>query len=193
MKDITPALLSRGFPHFGSNRFLISYPTLVQAFARHGTVDAEFLLFASHAVYGWMPNALNWTSTQWEKEALLVESIRAGKPLTATDMKKIAALINRSVTGASKLLHFIAPERFPILDAHIYTYLNALLYREQPMDCVFYIKYSAAVARATTMPGFALVQEKVKKHLRYEVSSIRAAELPLYYLSLANKKPRRYE
>lgn len=193
MKHITPALLSSGFPHFGSDGFLISYPTLVHAFARHAPIDAESLLFAAHAAYGWMPTTLNWTSNKWESEASLVESIRGGQRLTVGDMTKIAALINRSITGASKVLHFIVPERFPILDAHIFTYLNALKYREQPMDCGFYITYSAAIAKATTMSGFAAIQKNVEKHLRYEVTSIRAAELLLYYLSLANKKPRRYE
>ncbi len=193
MKKITPALLSSGFPHFRSDGFLISYPTLIREFARRAPIDSDFLLFAAHATYGWMPKALNWTSHHWGDEASLVESISTGQSLRTEDVKKITNLINRSITGASKLLHFIAPKRFPILDAHIYTYLMALDYREQPMSSDFYIEYCNAIIEVTTMTGFAAIQKDVEKRLGYEVSSVRAAELPLYYLSLANKKPRRYQ
>jgi hypothetical protein len=191
MKNITPKLLSTGFNHFDSDGFLVSYPVLIRAFEKQSHIDADFLLFAAHAAYGWMPKKLNWKSKQWKSEALLIEAIRVGQPLTASDMKKIVALINRSISGASKLLHFIAPNRFPILDSHIYTYLNNLHYREQPMDCEFYIKYSEAITKVTKMPGFSSIQQKVNQRLNYGVTSIRAAELLLFNISVANKKPTR--
>ena len=76
--------------------------------------------------YGWMPRILR-NLGHISREDDLIKYLNKAKSnerpsLTSEEIEHIASCINNSVTGASKLLHFINPE-YPIWDDNVRKYL----------------------------------------------------------------------
>lgn len=73
------------------------------------------------AVYAWMPTILKKSC----KDAgiivleILNEYKRNGTPIKDEDVEKFYKFTNNSYVGASKFLHFIAPDRFAIWDSKV--------------------------------------------------------------------------
>jgi len=63
----------------------------------------------AHMVYGWMPTILELNG-DLEAAAQTLNEAKAGRDITAQKITKVAATINNSFVGASKLLHFVAPK-----------------------------------------------------------------------------------
>lgn len=127
-------------PH---DTFLLNYPNLLRAFAALDPIHKpqDFVLGA-HAVYGWMPTMLDLSMTDAAKvqkalKLLLYDnpnrtaSVAALRTLEAaigtvpkqrrdktTGTLKLTAR-GKSIVGVSKLLHFLAPDRWPIWDRRV--------------------------------------------------------------------------
>ena len=84
-----------------------SYAALCAFGARAKT--AEDLMVLGHATYGWMPTILK---DHTKLKAANIAGIRAGE-------LPLEPLLNNSWVGTSKLMHFIAPDVWPIWDSWI--------------------------------------------------------------------------
>ena len=77
-------------------------------------------------VYGWMPTVLELYIANPERD--LAEAARLTKAkndgdLTDAEVVYLANVVNRSLVGASKLLHFVAPDKYGIWDSKIYRFV----------------------------------------------------------------------
>ena len=100
--------------------YIKSYPSLLRYFEGKSTLGSEDVICGAHMVYGWMPTILTVDFDQKDLDpegaARLLMKVRDEGQLSDGNITLLAKLINHSFVGASKLLHFVAPESFAILE-----------------------------------------------------------------------------
>jgi hypothetical protein len=122
---------------------------------------------------------------------LLTRAKRTGE-LTNEEIASLASLINNSLVGTSKLLHFVAPENFAIWDSRIYRFLferTPHVYRVRSVE--LYREYLETLAQLRSDSRFPSFHRSVNEKLDYPVSTLRAIELIMFLNApLPNGLPR---
>jgi hypothetical protein len=118
--------------------YRVSYSALCDLFRRHVRVEVyETCLAGANAVYGWMPTILRTFPAEHERPAyapkigaLAAASCweEAAAALQAQPEVDVLRLCNNASVGASKFLHFLNPNVFPIWDSNIQAVLGAISY-----------------------------------------------------------------
>lgn len=166
--------------------YIESYPHLLAYFASVQTLAREHIVCGSHMAYGWMPTILELrpTTVCWgqsvDRIAGLLNDGRH-RLLDESEMRFISSVVNNSVVGTSKLLHFVSPSRYPIWDRIIYRFIH----RRQPHDYQVnntrhYMCYIESLTTLLTHPHFDALHGEVNQTLGYDVSGLRALELVMY-------------
>lgn len=105
---------------------------------------------------------------------------RSGALVSDDDVTKLAQLINNSIVGASKLLHFVSPERFAIWDSRVARYLHGPITAYRLNRTRVYRAYLTACAETVADPAFAAVHDRINEQVGYPVTPLRAVELVMY-------------
>lgn len=164
--------------------YVASYPYLLKYFSSKTSFAPEDVVLGAHMAYGWMPTVLELypePGNDLVTAAELLTKAKAGSALTATELESLAALVNNSLVGASKLLHFVAPDHYAIWDSRVYSFFcekrphsyrvnNVETYKE-------YIKSLNDLRYRVEFPDF---HKSVQKKLGYVVSPLRALELIMF-------------
>ena len=101
-------------------RYLQVYPDLLRGIQGILPLDRPKLMVAAHAIFGWMPTGLRVTMKTFDKALAILQQNPIEPSLPK--LKRLAETFKtirgkKSVVAASKILHFIDPERFPIWDS----------------------------------------------------------------------------
>ena len=167
-----------------NSSYIISYPHLVTYFQGLEEIKVPDLVRGAHMVYAWMPRILNLhiqEDNSLVEAALLLTKAKREGALANAEIEKIAAVIDRSLVGASKLLHFIAPQHFAIWDSRVYQYIHGqVAYSYRVNNVALYRNYLNLLRDIETLAGFDQFQQAMNKKLGYTVSSFRAIELVMY-------------
>ena len=117
----------------------------------------------------------------FEAAAELLNKARASGVLDDGELKKLARLVNNSFVGASKLLHFAAPEKFAIWDSRVYTFLyNKRPYYDRVNSAAIYLKYIADLSATRQDPRFDSFHGSINAKHGYSVSAFRAMEMVMF-------------
>lgn len=172
---------------FGSS-YVQSYKS-IKGFFNHFALNEDSLIQGSHMVYGWMPTILN--ITKYELDTKNVVSILKGMSIeiNETSLNVISNFMNNSVVGASKLLHFIYPEKYPIWDSKICEIITTKSYHQKVQNTQNYLMYFDAIQNLIVEDHGNLkkFKKKFEDKFNYEISMVRAAELMIFLSSSANK------
>ena len=167
------------------NSYLKSYPSLLSFFKNKPSFSAEDVICGAHMVYGWMPTILTLDFDQKdldpERAALLLMKARNEGQLSDDEISCLGDLVNHSLVGASKLLHFVAPESFAIWDSKVYTFVH----REAPYhyrvnDIKNYRDYLNKLKLLKADSRFERFHDSVNVKIGYPVSALRAIELVMF-------------
>lgn len=105
------------------------FQAVIQVAARRQTLDWEEAVALLHMVYAWMPTMLRIIEphTQAQRLQLLahLQKVKTGALLTSTELAEVQYFANKSVVGASKLLHVLNPANYVIWDSRV---ANAFLW-----------------------------------------------------------------
>ena len=167
------------------NSYIISYPHILSYFSALEAIGAADVVRGAHMVYGWMPTVLglypeNPNKTLNEIAELLTKA-KNNDPLSDAQIQDVASVVNNSLVGASKLLHFVAPHKYAIWDSKIYAFVHekkANNYRVNNVD--LYVKYLEALEGLEKKAGFGAFHQSINRKVGYEVSSKRAIELVMF-------------
>ncbi len=108
-----------------SDYYLLVYPELLQAIQSLLPLDSQKLLLTAHAVFGWMPTQLRVDMSQLGDALIILNGVlqTGEKNLPVNYLIHLATTFKttggNSVVAASKILHFLAPDRFPIWDSKV--------------------------------------------------------------------------
>lgn len=175
-----------------SNLYLQSYPSLLKFFEQEA-ITADAVAQGAHMVYGWMPTTLTIDFEKLRNNAQLCEKIRNEGKISSADLQTLIEIINNSLVGVSKFLHFMQPTVFPIFDSIIYRYLQrCLLGKSDHFSSIhplldkpgFYLAYQEAVAKmAASDQGEKVIMHinsQLEHRYHYQVSPVRAIELAMF-------------
>ena len=99
------------------------FQIIIHVAARRQALDWEEAVGLLHMVYGWMPTMLRTIEphTPAQRVQLLahLEKVKAGGLLTSTELAEVQRFANRSIVGASKLLHVLNPRNYVIWDSRV--------------------------------------------------------------------------
>jgi len=113
--------------------YIRSYPHLVAWLGGRERLNGGDVTCAAHMVYGWMPTVLELHVSDGfgiDDAAVLLNMARREGKLADPAVAQLAGLVNHSVVGASKLLHFLSPEAFAIWDSRIYRFIYQKAHRD---------------------------------------------------------------
>jgi hypothetical protein len=183
MKDIfeleEQTVIDRG------SSYILSYPHIASYFSGLQDLTEQDVIRGAHMVYGWMPTVLDLHVGDAGRNLVevteLLNSAKSRGELVQSDFSVLAGLINHSLVGASKLLHFVAPERFAIWDSRIY----AFMYEKKPSHSrvnkvVLYSTYLETLKNLSERNEFEHFHQNVNRKMGYRVTPMRAAEIIMF-------------
>lgn len=164
--------------------YVMSYQHLLSYFAKD-SFDAADVVRGAHMAYGWMPTILELypgaPNLGLDQAADLLTQARRSGTLSNKELTALACLVNNSLVGVSKLLHFAAPTHFAIWDSRVY----AFVFEEKPHNYRLnqvekYRHYLNRLAELQSHPRFDSFHRSVNAKVGYEVTKLRALELVMF-------------
>jgi hypothetical protein len=174
------------------DNYLFSYPHFLDYF-RNNPISESTLIIGINFTYGWMPTIFNFQSFNLIPVIEILNRVKSGNSLKIDELDVLKNCFNNSIIGTSKLLHFINPELYPIIDSNVYRYLT----KKRPHfysvnNSSFYFQYINFCKRMTEMAEFESIHEIVNSKIRNEVtknvSKMRAIELIMFYTGKSESK-----
>ena len=160
--------------------YLETYPHIRATVANFRQVSSDELYATVSMAYGFMPTAMNIRRGDMEPFFAPLNALRNnGQRLTASELEGLKALINNSIVGTSKVLHFLAPEIYPVWDSRINRFLNGEP-RPETNSIPRYRDYLADFDRLHSDDDFEILRLSVETKLGYSVSAARVFELIMY-------------
>lgn len=159
----------------------ISYPEFLKYFSDLKTITRHNLIIGINFTYGWMPTIFDFRSDNFKEALDILNKAKTGIKPTVENLVLLKGLLNNSLVGTTKLLHFINPDNFAIWDSRVYRYLaNQEPYDNRIGNCSTYIDYLAFCYYLTKQPEFKLLQKIIETKIGYSMTAFRVAELVMY-------------
>ena len=165
---------------FGSS-YVKSYESIIDFF-NDNQLNENSLIQGAHMIYGWMPTILNITKHDLDTQNVLLSVEKISKEIDEANLIVLIKFMNNSNVGASKLLHFIYPEKYPIWDSKICKIITDKSYPQKVQNTINYINYCEALQNLINelpenLKNFKRGFEEIFK---YKISNVRATELMLF-------------
>jgi len=178
--DFGPAWVHASYKEFV--RYFRSIPTEKPLTGHNVIVGAYFS-------YGWMPTMLRLGDNVSAALKAINKARSSPQEISEEEFLTIASLINGSVVGASKLLHFISPGKYAIWDSRVYRFI----FQEEPYQYrleapQLYQEYLNALRVIARSKSFAGTKDAVEKVVGYQVTDLRACELTMFANGKAQKQ-----
>lgn len=165
---------------FGSS-YVKSYESIIDFF-NDIQLNEKSLIQGAHMVYGWMPTILNITKHDLDTQNVLLSVEKISKEIDEANLIVLIKFMNNSNVGASKLLHFIYPEKYPIWDSKICEIITDKSYTQKVQNTLNYINYCEAIQNLINeLPeNLKNFKREFEEIFKYKISNVRAAELMLF-------------
>ncbi len=169
-----------GLNDFGPPWIHNSYKEFVEFFKAEAVISTHKFIIGAYFTYGWMPTMLN-LEDDISVAVKIANKAKNGEIITHGEKEALACAVNGSFVGASKLLHFINPDFYPIWDSRVYRYLyNEPPYQYRLESISKYEEYKTFIKIIESDPGCIQLVEKISTSVGYKISSKRAVELVMY-------------
>lgn len=106
-----------------------SYIYFIKYFENKEILTEEDLVISANFTYGWMPTILNFKNTNFNECVDILNKSKQIDRLEAKDIEALKSLINNSLVGTSKLLHFINPNKYAIWDSRVSKFLSGTTHK----------------------------------------------------------------
>ena len=159
-----------------NDNYIFVYPELIKYFSQLKEIDKHSFIIGTHVVYGWMPTIL--TLHQEERRGIdqaitILNKVKQGKDITEDELLQLKKIINNSIVGPSKLLHFISPHNYAIWDSRVCNFV----YKDSYADRIKrFFDYTKIVKEIAAEERFKQVYPAICNKMGYEVSPLRAIE-----------------
>lgn len=168
--------------HSENDSYLQTYPEFIRYFKSipHGQISEHHLVIASHFVYGWMPTIIHLGTEKLEETLFYFRAAHAGTLLNEEELHKLKWVINNSMVGLSKLLHFMNPQTYAIWDSRIFRYATGKKTSygiDQPAN---YLTYLNRLQELKDHPEYMGLHRQIEDHYGQELTPMRAMELVMF-------------
>lgn len=161
--------------------YLKSYPEFIKYFKNVAKIEYHHLIIGANFTYGWMPTILVFKNNHSERIINKLNQLRNEKyTIVENDVQEIREFLNNSVSGTTKLIHFIQPNKYPILDRNIYD----LLGNSSSPNAKNYIDFVGNCQKIIKEPSFRGIHKRISglihKHFKYDITTCRSLELLIF-------------
>lgn len=176
----------------GAKSYLKSYAAFVRFFKREPDtpLTEDDLVIGIHFAYGWMPTIFEFKHHDLTAAITIINVARNGVLLTSVELTVLKTLLNNSIVGTSKLLHFISPANYAIWDSRVYRFVtgNDKVDHSKVNSVSLYASYLEQIRELVKEEQFITsIHKPLSQLLGQDISPLRALELVLY-LGGPNKK-----
>lgn len=169
-----------GFELTEGDSYVQTYQNFIEHFKNIDELKWHDLVIGSHLVYGWMPTIINLNYEDQNKAVQILNLAKKGKDLGVEELLVLKKTINNSLVGASKLLHFINPEKYAIWDSRIHRFVSGKKSQygiDKPKN---YLLYLDGVKTISEHPDYSKFHRKVAAFFDYEITPLRAIEIVMF-------------
>lgn len=166
--------------------FEVSYPEFLEYFRVAASLGRHHLIIAANFTYGWMPTILDFRSEGFDDAVTYLDRARTSGNLQVDELYAMMCLVNNSMVGASKLLHFVSPAMYAIWDRRVADYLGAAL-ENGKRAAEQYDAYNQCCRSLSASPEMRTVTEHVSSVVGSSLGSIRALELVMLHGGLSGR------
>ncbi len=156
------------------------YSEFIEFFKSKDILVYNDIIVATHMVYGWMPTMLRINTKEIEQVLVLLNKVKKGHSASLEELGLLRTMINNSMVGPSKLLHFISPEKYAIWDSRIFRYIIGKVNQSQISKATNYFGYLEGIISLVNQPDFLQVHEYVQSEMNVEYSKLRTAEIVMF-------------
>ncbi len=163
--------------------YIFSYPFLCAKFSDIERITPSDFIAIKAMVYGLMPTTMNLRKGDLEAFLAPLELLKkTGRRLSTEELTGLKAIVNNSVVGTSKILHFLRPDIYPIWDSRINRFLHGEA--RDTNSVTRYLSYLADFDRVSADPAFEPLRASLESKLNYSVTAARAFEMIMYLADL---------
>lgn len=158
--------LARTVDVTGLELYLIAYSVFINYFSSIDKITANELIIGAHLVYGWMPTILTLGKNDLVCSCEALNRVKAGELLQLEDLIRLQEIVNNSVVGLSKLLHFIRPDRYPIWDSNVASFVSQGPYPQHKInDARYYMHFITYCQQIINAPGYEPIHQLLMNQL----------------------------
>lgn len=183
-ENITDEIMERAksvFAPEARGSYELSYPVFVDFFAKRPVISQQDFILAANFTYAWMPTILHFKSPKIEAATLLANEAKKGAVLSDEELMVIKSVVNNSLVGASKLLHFINPSEYAIWDSRVLQFLSGKSYKQTLEKPQLYLTYLQLCKQVIKNSKFPELVERYSDEVGYTVTPLRLAELIMFH------------
>jgi hypothetical protein len=183
--EIISYLTKNNASHSRSDKTVaLTYRHILEHFQSIETITEGNLIVGIHVIYGWMPTMVKRIDFDSIKDSInALQQVRNGFEISADQIIQVRNVVNNSTVGASKLLHFLAPEHYPIWDSRIFKYIfkgGKKPYKSNLDRIELFQNYRQQLIKISKLKDAEVVQEIITEHCGYKVTKIRALEFAMF-------------
>ena len=157
-----------------------SYFYFVKYFADKEIITEQDLVIGSNFTYGWMPTIMNFKSKDFESAIEILNKAKEVKRISSEEILLLKKLINNSLVGVSKLLHFINPNVYAIWDSRVCNFLTGKSYKQKVENIDTFWLYLDLCKRVAQSPRFEEIHNSFVDRIGYEFSTMRTIEQVMF-------------
>jgi hypothetical protein len=163
--------------------YLFTYPHLVAYFSAIDELDVSSFVIGKAIAYSLMPTTMNLRQSSIAPLMVPLNRLKQdGHRLETAELIRLKTLVNNSIVGTSKLLHFIRPDIYPIWDSRIDRFIHG---EDRDTNSVErYQTYLASFDRIAAEPIFSFIHQSMENKLGYQITKARAFEMVMYLADL---------
>ena len=165
-----------------NNSYIQTYPEFLNYFEKinAGEINEHNLIIASHFVYGWMPRIIHLDLEFKDKVVSLLNAVKSRHILSVCELKILKKTINNSLVGLSKLLHFINPRDYAILDSRVFRYLTEKKNSDRIGRPQLYLEYLKGIKTISKNKDYGKLHELISRNFDYEIYPTRVIEITMF-------------
>lgn len=181
INDKSLMVMALGLPKLERpNHYSKVYPSLLYTVSALNN-DIHKLNAVAHMVYGWMPTIVETFFSKLDSD--LFNYIEAGS-LDEAFLSRLKSLINNSIVGASKFLHFLEPAKYAIWDSRVFLAITGKKgYGYNVNNVRNFITYMNSLNQYIESNGTVLLKQILieKNYVNAEATDLRVIESVLFY------------
>jgi len=166
-----------------TDSFMLSYDYFLDYFRQKDSLDLSDFVIGAHFTYGWMPTILDFKgkNNDWEWCVKSLNKVHNKQSITNRELQTLADVVNGSVVGVSKLLHFIDPNQYAIWDSNVCEYLNnRTVKRWKTTDIESYRNYIELLQTLTNNSVTGAIRGIIGNRFKADASDLRILEVVMF-------------
>lgn len=160
-----------------------SYCHFVKYFKDKQQLTEHDLIIAANFTYGWMPTILEFKSDEFDLAVSIVNKAKKSKRISDEELLVLKKLMNNSIVGVSKILHFINPNVYAIWDSRVCNFLTGKAHAYKVQKSGLFWAYLDLCQKVAAAPEFEVIHRNYQEKVGYEITPMRTVEQIMFICS----------